>query len=145
MDGKANLLKEDCRLSLNKKPSRKVNSEKTVAETKNNQPYLFPCAAGGGDGFYLDPYGNAFLCNLLRAPKFNLLKVNVEYALNRLLPWVREKRFLTDSKCKSCSLKKLCCWCPGRAYLEKADMEAPVEHYCELAKLSRIIEKEGNV
>jgi radical SAM protein with 4Fe4S-binding SPASM domain len=137
LDGKTNLPEENCRLSLNKKASRKVNLQKTVAETKNNQPYLFPCAVGGGDGFYLDPYGNAFLCNLLREPKFNLLKVDVGYALNRLLPWARERKFLSNSKCKDCSLKRLCYWCPGRTYLEKKNMEAPIEYYCKLAKLTK--------
>jgi len=98
-------------------------------------PNLFPCAAGGGDGINLDPFGNMFLCNLIREPSFNLLEVNIEDAVSRLLPLTRGRTFTTDSKCKDCKIRESCHSCPGRAMLEKGNMEAPVEYYCKLARL----------
>jgi len=98
---------------------------------------LFGCAIGGGDGFHVDPYGNTFQCNLIRKPYFNLLKVDVEYALDKLLPLVRNKKFTTSSKCNGCNLREFCRTCPGRAYVEIGDMQAPIEYYCELAKMQK--------
>jgi len=103
-------------------------------EIDKQNSYLFRCAIGGGDGINIDPYGNTFLCNLIRRPAFNLLKVGVEYAQNKLLPLVRKRKFATNSKCKSCNLRKFCYWCPGKAYLETNNMEAPIEYYCRLTK-----------
>ncbi|MBU0693067.1 MAG: radical SAM protein [Candidatus Omnitrophica bacterium] len=95
---------------------------------------LFRCAIGGGDGINIDPYGNIFSCNLIREPKFNLLKVDIEYAQNKLLSLVRGKKFTTNSKCRVCDLKELCHTCPGRAYVETSDKEAPIPYYCELSE-----------
>ena len=104
---------------------------------EHNEPNdsLFPCAISGGDGINIDPYGNMFLCNLIRNPTFNLLEVDIKYAFERLLSSVRDKKFSTDSRCKNCNLRQFCRSCPGRAFLEKGDMEAPIEYYCELAKV----------
>lgn len=71
---------------------------------------------------------------VLRKPAFNLLKVDVGYAADRLLPLVRGNKFATDSKCNGCNLRELCLWCPGRALVETGDEEMPLEYYCELAK-----------
>jgi len=98
-------------------------------------PNLFRCAAGGGDGINLDPYGNMFLCNLIRQPSFNLLEVSIEDAFSRLLPLARGRKFTTDSKCKDCKIWEFCRSCPGKAYFETGDIEAPVEYYCELAHI----------
>ncbi len=95
---------------------------------------LFHCAVGGGDGINLDPYGNMFLCRLIRKPAFNLLKIDFEYTSNKLLSLVRNIKFVNNSKCNGCSLREFCRWCPGRAYLETGDEEVPVEYYCELTK-----------
>ncbi len=124
-------------LSLNK-GKRLQDKECDLRLNKNTRSYLFHCAIGGGDSFFIGPYGDIFLCNLIRAPKSSLLEKDVEDALNRLLPRVREKKFRTASKCKDCSLRKICYWCPGRAYLEHGDMEKPIKYYCTLAELQRL-------
>ncbi len=98
---------------------------------------LFRCAVGGGDGVNVDPYGNMFLCNLIRKPVFNLLKVDVGYAADRLLPLVRGKKFTPAAKCNGCNLRELCFWCPGRALVETGDGEMPLRYYCELAHLTK--------
>jgi len=98
---------------------------------------IFRCAAGGGDGIRIDPYGNMFVCGLIRKPVFNLLKVDIDYASNRLLPLVRNRKFAANSKCDGCDLREICYWCPGRAYIETGNMEMPIEYYCILSKLSK--------
>ena len=127
-DGKKRLPEDDCRrpFPLERSASR-VTPRKSVAN-------LFRCAVGGGDGINIDPYGNIFSCNLIRKPFFNLLKVDVDYARGRLLTLVRGRKFISSSRCNGCRLRETCHWCPGRAYVETADMEKPIEYYCELAK-----------
>ena len=97
---------------------------------------LFNCAIAGGDGFNIDPSGRMFLCNLIRKPSFSLLKTNIDDAQNKLLSEARGKKFVSRTKCTGCGLRGVCSWCPGKAYLETGDMEAPLEYYCRLASLS---------
>lgn len=97
---------------------------------------LFTCAIGSGDSLYIDPYGKAIPCNLIRKPAFDLLKVDIGYAVEKMLAQVRNRKFVTDSKCNGCSLREHCNWCPGRAYVEKGDMEASIEDYCKLASIA---------
>lgn len=123
---------EDCNFLKNKE----AVLEETVSKTENNQTNIFPCAIGGGDGIYLDPYGHIFLCYLIRQPRFNVVGMEIEEALSHLLAWARKREFSAKAKCKSCFLRRQCCWCPGRAYLEKGQMEEAIEYYCQLAKLS---------
>ncbi len=94
---------------------------------------LFRCSITGGDGINIDPYGNMFACNLIREPAFDLSKIDIYYALGKLISLFRGREFRSDSKCRNCSLRALCNWCPGRAHLETGDMEAPIEYYCRLA------------
>jgi len=132
LGGKA---KTDCLNQIN--ASNKHNKNNKISEPNGlneSGDYLFRCTIGGGDGINIDPYGNTFLCNLIRKPVFNLLKLDVKYAQNKLLSLVRGRKFATDSKCRGCQLREFCLWCPGRAYLETGNMEAPVGYYCQLAK-----------
>ncbi len=106
------------------------------AKKIRGQAHLFHCAIGGGDGIQVDPYGNIFSCNLIRNSHFNLLEVDIDAARNKLLSLVRNKQFVTNSKCNGCNLRESCHWCPGRAYVEKGNAEAPIEYYCKLAALA---------
>ena len=112
----------------------RLNRPKEPNKLKELNNSLFRCAIGGGDGIHIDSYGNMFLCNLIRKPAFNLLKVDIEYASSKLLPLVRNREFANNSKCKGCNLREFCRWCPGMAYLETGDEEAPIPYYCEIAK-----------
>lgn len=94
---------------------------------------LFRCAAGA-DTFHIDPYGNMFLCSTVREPSVNLLQNEIADGF-KLFKNIKSQEFKTDSKCKDCSIWHLCLRCPGRAYLETGNIEAPVEYFCELAHL----------
>ncbi|MBN3038782.1 MAG: radical SAM protein [Candidatus Omnitrophica bacterium] len=100
---------------------------------QRNGDLLFRCAAADGD-IHIDPYGNMFLCNLIREPAYNLLEVDIEYARSRILSLVRGRRFISASKCKNCFLREFCSWCPGRARLEMGDEETAIAYYCRLAE-----------
>lgn len=105
------------------------------AARRNTSTYLFDCAIGNGGGIYIDPYGNAFPCNFIREPAFNLLAVEPEEALQRFFTQIKTRKFTTDSKCDGCNLRRICRWCPGAAYVETSDMEKPIKYYCELTNL----------
>ncbi len=120
LHGKKSLADEVCR-----SPGKRITSR---------QHGFYSCAVEGGDGFYLDPYGNMFLCPLIREPKYNIATTDVREAFGRLLLSARNAKFLTDSKCGICGLREKCLWCPGKAFLESKDKEYPIEYYCRLAK-----------
>lgn len=95
---------------------------------------LFHCAAGG-DTFHIDPYGNMFLCPTVRKPSVNLLENEIADGLTVFKKIIKQE-YITDSKCKTCSIRHLCARCPGRAYLETGNPEAPIEYFCKLAHLT---------
>ena len=94
---------------------------------------FFSCAIDGGDGLYLDPYGNVIPCGCIREPRINLCRMGLKEARRDILSWVRSRAFTTDSPCKACRMKAGCIRCPGKALVEKGDMEAKIEWFCELA------------
>ncbi|MFH1245554.1 MAG: radical SAM protein, partial [Candidatus Omnitrophota bacterium] len=75
-------------------------------QTDGQTEYLFNCAVSGGDGFYIDPYGNMSLCGLLRENNAGLWEKDIRLEQERLLSLVRNKKFTTNSPCSSCRLRK---------------------------------------
>ncbi|MFH1201778.1 MAG: radical SAM protein [Candidatus Omnitrophota bacterium] len=130
LDGRKKLRDEDCE-KLTDGTGRRLYDKNPRPNTK-----LFRCAIGGGDGISIDPYGNIFPCSCIRKPKINLLKEEVKEAQKQILDWVWIQRSSSNGRCSSCSLRKMCFSCPGRAYLETGSLEKPVEWFCELAHLS---------
>jgi radical SAM protein with 4Fe4S-binding SPASM domain len=96
--------------------------------------FLYPCAVGGGDGVYIDPYGYTFACNLIRKPKLSILENDLTGIREKIIFPVGQEKFIGDSKCQSCGLKTYCGWCPGQAYLATGDKQAPVDYCCRAAK-----------
>jgi radical SAM protein with 4Fe4S-binding SPASM domain len=109
----------------------------TFTEQKSEKNrYIFRCAAGSTDGFNVDPYGKMFFCHAIRRPAMDLLNGgNIKKCLYELFAQTRLREFKTDSKCRDCEIAQLCSRCPGKAYLETNDMEAPLEWHCELTHL----------
>ncbi|MCX5694549.1 MAG: radical SAM protein [Candidatus Omnitrophica bacterium] len=130
-----------CRLRLSSRQLQnlfkidKISAQVCLPKPSGRQKILFNCAAGGGDGFFVDPYGNMFLCNLLRTPFVDLVNNNIYPGLDRLTSLIRNKEFSTNSKCRLCQIRKWCLNCPGRAYLETGSKERSVPWFCRLAKL----------
>lgn len=111
-----------------------VSFANSKLQTPNSQTDLFRCAITGGDGVIIDPYGNTFPCILIRNPRFNLLRHDIEDARQELLSSARGRTFTTDSKCNGCRLRDTCRWCPGRALVETGDIEKPIDYYCQLSE-----------
>jgi radical SAM protein with 4Fe4S-binding SPASM domain len=123
-------------LGLNGKIENDCLDKTNEHNEQNIKPdeYVFRCAVGSGDGFHVDPYGNMFICNLIRKPTVNLLSHSIEHGLEKIKPFFKNVKFKTDSKCSTCSIRNICYNCPGNAYLEKNDKEAATEYHCELAR-----------
>jgi len=108
-----------------------------VENTQNQKQgtRLFRCNAGSRDGINIDPYGKMFFCCFMREPSIDLLKQDIQEALFGLFPQVAKNNFDKDSVCRSCQIRYLCYSCPGRAFLEKGDIESPIEWFCQSAHL----------
>lgn len=102
---------------------------------KGHSVALFRCAAGSSDGVIISPYGRMVFCIHLREPSIDLLNQDIVETFFELFNQFRQKTFSTDSACSSCKIRSLCYSCPGHAFLEKGDMELPIEWFCQLAHL----------
>lgn len=97
---------------------------------------FFPCAAQGGDGFFVDPYGSMFFCPLMRRPARSIISAEAGESYVKLLSDTRRLKFISDSVCRTCGrLSKNCMWCPGKAYVEMGNREEPIEYFCRLSSL----------
>jgi len=132
-----------CNLRISPEDLQKSDGRKSQCEDcKSNQNLaiqrknksLFRCAISGGDGIYIDPYGNTFACSLIREPKYNLLNTDINFAKNRLISLIRNKLEDLDSKCNHCRFREKCFWCPGQALVETGRLTTPINYYCQLAK-----------
>ncbi len=94
---------------------------------------LFRCP-GGTWAFYVNPYGELYFCNWVRKPSWDLRNYSFKKGFYEFFPEIRAAKFETDSECRYCEARSFCLSCPGKAYLETGDREAPLPYYCELAK-----------
>ena len=121
-------------MRLNGKPFTKEGGCSVPLRNRDNRRLFFPCTITGGDGFWINPYGEMFLCNLMRKPCFNLLRHDLLPAMQQLLSAVRNRTMSKNASCSNyCRWRGTCLNCPGKAYLEKGDEEARLEYYCSLA------------
>ncbi len=95
-------------------------------EISRSRVFSCQCLLEKKDCIYLDPYGNTFSCVVVREPSFNLLKVDVEYAQNRLSSLVRNRKSAAGKNHD---------FCAGMAYLEKSNTKGSDPYYYELAKV----------
>jgi len=105
------------------------------AHTKGNN--IFYCGTGkhsinlSYDGFFRP-------CSLLWHPDciYDLRKGSLTDAWLNLVPKVRNmcsnRREFLD-RCRGCTLKNLCMWCPANAYLENGQLDLPVDYFCQIA------------
>ncbi len=112
-----------------------IRQNNTNVKERNHNKYLFRCAAGEGDGIHISPHGKMFFCSFLREPSIGILEQDGQEGLFKLFPSMKEIVFISNSPCRTCKIRYLCYSCPGYAFLEKNDLETPVEWFCELAHL----------
>ncbi|MCK4859889.1 MAG: radical SAM protein [Candidatus Omnitrophica bacterium] len=135
--------KEPCKLRLPPSQLIEMNYPQDFCEEIENKKIpdspsrwserLFRCAAGI-NSFAIDPYGNLIFCTFVREPNFSLKEGKFSEGFYSLYPQIRSTEWRTDSKCRECKLQPLCNNCPGKAYLETGDPEAPVDYFCQLAQ-----------
>lgn len=94
--------------------------------------YLYQCNAWLTN-FFISPYGSLQFCHLTEKFSVDLKEVSFREGFYNEFPKLLDVKFKTDSKCKTCSLRRLCYFCPSRAFLETGSCESPVEYYCQLA------------
>lgn len=127
--------------------SLRLSVEKLI-ELKNNLGYnikacgrgkpkltdrLYQCFSNQ-DSFFISPSGEMYLCHLTRKYSVNILKDSIKNNFKKLLNRFQNQTFKTNSKCKICSNRSICNWCPPRAELETGNKEEPISYFCELFK-----------
>lgn len=104
-----------------------------MPEFNRDKSFLYRCTSWMAQ-FFINPYGRLKFCNFSDKFSVDLRSASFKETFYRWPAQILNDRFKTNSRCKDCSYRLLCYHCPGRAYLETGDEEAPVEDYCALAK-----------
>jgi radical SAM protein with 4Fe4S-binding SPASM domain len=95
---------------------------------------VYQCGAGQ-TAFTIDPYGHLQMCQLSRKASFDVREAPFDDGWNGLFPRLRERRWQTQSICRTCNLISLCGSCPGAAEMETGSIEGIVPQFCEIAHL----------
>jgi len=92
--------------------------------------------------FFIDPFGRLKFCAFSDKCSVDLKRTPFKTGFYDVFPQVLLERFKTASRCMECPVRAVCYHCPGRAFLETGDEEAPVDYYCMLAhETSRRLKK----
>jgi radical SAM protein with 4Fe4S-binding SPASM domain len=105
--------------------------DKASVISSNN---LFVCGAGI-NSFHIDPYGRLSICNMVRAPSYDLTQGSFKEGWYDFLPSLREHECEEQNKCKDCRLRSMCNQCPGWSLLEHGDYETPTDYLCRVTHL----------
>jgi radical SAM protein with 4Fe4S-binding SPASM domain len=100
--------------------------------------FLFHCGAGI-ENFTVGHNGYFRLCASLWHPDCmaDLRRVSLKETWDDLVPRVRDMKSHNREyleKCCVCSIANLCLWCPAHAYLEKGELDAFVDYFCQTAR-----------
>jgi MoaA/NifB/PqqE/SkfB family radical SAM enzyme len=106
--------------------------EKFVGPSESDN--LFLCGAGVST-FHIDPYGQMSACEMTRFQSYDLSCGSFEEGWNQSMPEFLTLKPECDYTCGKCDLISLCGQCPGWAWLENGNPEAPVEYLCQIAHL----------
>lgn len=99
--------------------------------------HLFHC--GAGNKSFVVSYDGVFrLCPDLWHPDciYDLRQGNVAEAWYELVPRVRDMRSDDPEfpdRCRRCSIKNLCIWCPAHAHLETGELDGFSQYFCDVA------------
>jgi len=104
-----------------------------LPKLKREKDYLYHCNSWMTN-FFITPYGRLKFCALTDNFSTDLKKEKFREGFYNIFPRLLYEKFKTKSECRNCRLRPVCYQCPGRAYLETGDEEAPVQYYCKLAK-----------
>ncbi len=95
---------------------------------------LFICGAGVFS-CHIDPYGQMSVCMISQFQSYDLRCGSFEEGWHQAIPEFLTLKPEEDYPCGKCELISLCGQCPGWAWLENGNLEAPVEYLCRIAYL----------
>jgi radical SAM protein with 4Fe4S-binding SPASM domain len=104
--------------------------EKFIGPSESNNLYI--CGAGIST-FHIDPYGKMSACEMTRFQNYDLSRGSFEEGWYQSIPEFLNLKPEGDYPCGKCELISLCGQCPGWAWLENGNPEAPVEYLCRIA------------
>jgi len=84
--------------------------------------------------WHIDPSGKMFICPCIRTPCYNVLNLSLKTITERLVYYMKNRRYTSNSECRYCTSKAFCPSCPGIAMMEFQDEEAVVPYYCYLTR-----------
>jgi radical SAM protein with 4Fe4S-binding SPASM domain len=112
----------------------KLHSQRPHSPARN---HLFKCGAGT-ESCSISYDGIFRLCSSLWHPDciYELKNGTLSVAWRDFVS--RTRAMCSDrvdflEKCHICPIIDLCMWCPAHAYLEKGDLDRPVEYFCRVA------------
>ena len=95
--------------------------------------YLYHCSSWKKQ-FSINPSGRLKFCLFTDKFSADLRTTSFREGFYKIFPRLLKEKFKTSSKCKTCSLRPICNWCPAKAYLETGSEEEPVPYYCRLTE-----------
>jgi radical SAM protein with 4Fe4S-binding SPASM domain len=103
-----------------------------MPDLERDRKFLYRCNSWMKQ-FFIDPFGRMKCCEFSDKCSVDLSEDSFREGFYNIFPQLLTEKFKTKSKCKDCPVRALCYQCPGRAYLETGNEEAPVDYYCMLA------------
>ena len=95
---------------------------------------LYVCGAGERS-FHIDPYGQLYLCMMVRYASYDLRSGCFQEGWGQFLPQIRSQKIEGDYICSQCELMPICGQCPGWSYIEYGETQKPVDYLCQVAHL----------
>jgi radical SAM protein with 4Fe4S-binding SPASM domain len=120
-------LKDEQRRREWKERAARLNRKFVRAES------VYTCAACL-QAFHIDATGRMSACIMARRPSYDLTRMSLREAWERLGA-IREQKRQQDTACRTCTVGSLCWQCPGWSQMAHGDDETPVEYICELGRL----------
>jgi radical SAM protein with 4Fe4S-binding SPASM domain len=96
--------------------------------------YLFSCGAGVSS-FHVDPKAQMSVCQMAQFRTYDLRAGNFEEGWGKAIPEILDMRTTGRYLCGHCDLLALCGQCPGWAWMEHGNPQAPVDYLCRVAQL----------
>jgi radical SAM protein with 4Fe4S-binding SPASM domain len=93
---------------------------------------LFRCGCGT-TAVHISAWGKLGACTWAKEPRADLRKTSVAGGIAEIFPRIRDARYQTETKCRSCPVHQLCDKDMNIAWAEAGNPEQPVEHFCQTA------------
>lgn len=98
----------------------------------------------GKSALCIDPFGDIYPCNVLKYKLGNFKTNNIKelWYKSKKLQYLRNSTLIDLAKCKCCSKKEYCFYCPGAALAFTGSMFEPYDEACLTADIKSKLDKE---